>query len=173
MTSKIKKFPGTPLRERDFEEGKILYVHDELNGQFAWDTGIAIGSYLAALKKGILLGGYCETCRRTVIPPRTVCELCFNPMDRYVHLKDTGTINTFSLCYVTWDVKRIKDPEIPIVVEIDGASPLHGILHKLSEVKPETVHIGMRVQAVWKPEEEREGAITDILYFKPMEEKGS
>jgi uncharacterized OB-fold protein len=28
----------------------------------------------------------------------------------------------------------------------------------------------MRVQAVWKPPEEREGAITDILYFKPLEE---
>jgi uncharacterized OB-fold protein len=173
MTSKIKSFPGTPLSEKDFTDGKILYLLDEVNGQYAWDTGIAIGSYLAALKKGILLGAHCESCERTVIPPRTVCEWCFNPMDRYVALKDTGTVNTFSLCYVTWDVKRIEDPEMPIVVEIDGASPLHGILHKLSEVKPEAVHIGMRVQAVWKPEDEREGAITDILYFKPMEEGGS
>jgi hypothetical protein len=36
-------------------------------------------------------------------------------------------------------------------------------------VEPDAVHIGMRVQAVWKPEDEREGAITDILYFKPAE----
>ena len=27
---------------------------------------------------------------------------------------------------------------------------------------------GMKVQAVWKSEDEREGAITDILYFKPV-----
>jgi len=27
----------------------------------------------------------------------------------------------------------------------------------------------MRVQAVWKPAEERVGAITDILYFRPLE----
>jgi uncharacterized OB-fold protein len=67
-------------------------------------------------------------------------------------------------------MKRVKEPEIPIVVEIDGASPLHGILHKLSEVKPEDVHIGMKVQAVWKPPKKREGAITDILYFKPIKE---
>ena len=98
--------------------------------------------------------------------------LCSDSTQNSVRI-DTGVVNTFSLCYVTWDVKRIEDPEIPIVVEIDGASPLHGILHKLSEVEPEAVHIGMRVQAVWKPEEEREGAITDILYFKPMEEEGS
>ncbi|MEA1978914.1 MAG: Zn-ribbon domain-containing OB-fold protein [Chloroflexota bacterium] len=173
MTSKIESFPGTPLREKDFEEGKILFNHDEMNAQFAWDTGIAIGSYLAALKKGVLLGGYCGTCRRTVIPPRTVCEWCFRPMDRYVNLQDTGVVNTFSLCYVTWDVKRIKEPEIPAVIEIDGASPLHGIMHKLGEVNPDVIHIGMRVQAVWKPEEEREGSVTDILYFKPIEESGS
>jgi uncharacterized OB-fold protein len=26
----------------------------------------------------------------------------------------------------------------------------------------------MKVKAVWKPAEEREGAITDIKYFKPI-----
>ena len=170
MTSKIIKFPGTPLSEGDFKEGKVLFYHDKMKGDFAWDTGIAIGSYLVALKEGYLIGGYCQTCRKTVIPPRTVCEWCFRPMDSYVRLKDTGTVNTFSLCYVTWDMKRIKEPELPAVIEIDGASPLHGIMHKLGEVNPEDVHIGMRVKAVWKPPEEREGAITDILYFKPMEE---
>ena len=91
-------------------------------------------------------------------------------MDSYVPLEDTGTVNTFSLCYVTWDVKRIKEPEIPAVIEIDGASPLHGIMHILSEVKPDEVQIGMRVQAVWKPEEDRQGSITDILHFKPIKE---
>jgi len=170
MTSKIKKFPGTPLSEGDFKDGKILFYHDEMKGDFAWDTGVGIGSYLAALKEGYLLGAYCQTCRKIVVPPRTVCEECFRPMDSYVRLQDTGTVMTFSLCYVTWDVQRIKEPEIPAVIEIDGASPLHGIMHKLGEVEPEDVHIGMRVRAVWKPPEEREGAITDILYFRPFKE---
>lgn len=88
----------------------------------------------------------------------------------YVQLEDTGTVNTFSLCYVTWDVKRIKEPQIPAVIEINGASPLHGIMHILGEVDPDKVHIGMRVKAVWKPAEERQGSITDILYFKPVKE---
>jgi len=162
--------PGTALSEKDFEGRKILFLHDELQGEFAWDTGIAISRYLAAFKDGILLGAHCRKCRRIVIPPRTVCEICFIPMHDFVPLKNTGTVNTFSLCYVTWDVKRIKEPEIPAVIEIDGASPLHGIMHKLGEVNPEMVHIGMRVQAVWKPSEERTGSVTDILYFKPLEE---
>ena len=170
MTDSTQEYPGTPLSEKDFEDNKILYIHDEMQADFAWDAGIGIGRYLEALKNGFILGSYCQTCRKTVVPPRTVCEWCFRPVEKFVRLQDTGTINTFSLCYVTWDVKRIQEPEIPAVIEIDGASPLHGIMHKLGEVKPEDVHIGMRVKAVWKKPEERQGAITDILYFKPFEE---
>ena len=36
------------------------------------------------------------------------------------------------------------------------------------EVDPQAVHIGMQVKAIWKPSAERTGAITDILYFKPV-----
>lgn len=170
MTAKIKEFRGTSLRESDFKEGNVLFVHDELRGDFAWDTGVAIGRYLAGLKEGVILGARCEHCRKIVVPPRTVCEMCFRPMTEYVPLQDTGTVNTFSLCYVTWDVQRIQKPEIPAVIEIDGASPMHGIMHKLGEVDPKKVKIGMKVQAVWKPAEEREGAITDILYWRPLKE---
>jgi hypothetical protein len=170
MSEQLSSLPGTPLSEQDFQEGRILHNYDRLEGRYAWDTGIAIGRYLAALKEGYLLGGRCHTCRRTVIPPRLVCELCYRPMGELVPLQDTGTVNTYSLCYVTWDVQRISQPEIPAVIEIDGASPLHGILHKLGEVDPQQVHIGMRVRAVWKEAAERQGAITDILYFKPLQE---
>ena len=174
MTAKIKHFPGTPLSEADFQDGKILFNYDELKGDFAWDTGIAIGKYLAGLKNATLLGSLCATCNKIVIPPRTVCEWCFKPMDEYIPLMDTGTVNTFSLCYVTWDVKRIEKPELPAVIQLDGASSLEsspimgGIMHMLGEVDPQDIHIGMRVKAVWKPPDKREGAITDILYFKPI-----
>ena len=170
MTENLIELPGTPLSENDFQEGNILHNFDELRGDFAWDTGIAIGQYLAAFKEGVILGSRCNTCRKVVVPPRTVCEWCFHPMNEYVPLQDTGTVITFSLCYVTWDVKRIKEPELPAVIEIDGASPLHGIMHMLGEVDPDDIHIGMRVKAVWKPPEDREGSITDILYFKPLKE---
>lgn len=168
---KNNALPGTPLSEGDFEDGKVLFNYDELNGEFAWDTGIAIGKYLAGLQRGEITGARCKNCRKVVVPPRLVCEWCFHPMTEYVKLADTGTVLTYSLCYVTWDVKRIEEPEIPAVIEIDGAAPLHGIMHLLGEVNPDDVHIGMRVKAVWRSADERQGAITDILYFKPMQEE--
>ena len=69
MTANIESFPGTPLSESDIRDGKVLSVHDQMNGQFAWDTGIGIGTYLAGLKEGKILGSYCATCRKTVVPP--------------------------------------------------------------------------------------------------------
>jgi uncharacterized OB-fold protein len=37
-------------------------------------------------------------------------------------------------------------------------------------LEKDDIHIGMRVKAVWKPPEEREGAITDVRYFRPRTE---
>ncbi|MHC5081466.1 MAG: Zn-ribbon domain-containing OB-fold protein, partial [Planctomycetota bacterium] len=66
------------------------------------------------------------------------------------------------------DIEGGVRPYTPAVIEIDGASKGMGILHMLEEVDPKKIKIGMRVQAVWKPAEERTGAITDIKYFKPI-----
>jgi uncharacterized protein len=168
MTVKIKEFPGVSLRESDFEEGRTLFTEWEPNARYAWDTGVAIGRYLHELKAGRLVGVRCDECRRIVIPPRSFCEWCFKPMDAFVPLPDTGTVNTFSLCYVTWDMQYLDEPQIPAVIDIDGTRPTVGIMHMLGDVSPDDVRIGMRVQAVWKPPEEREGSILDIRHFKPI-----
>ncbi|RME31298.1 MAG: Zn-ribbon domain-containing OB-fold protein [Thermoflexia bacterium] len=157
------------LSEEDFETGRVLYETWKPVARYAWDAGIAIGRYLAELKAGRLVGVHCPSCGRILVPPRMFCQDCFVPIDGFVPLQDTGTVVTFSICYVTWDMVRIAQPLIPAVIAIDGASPGMGILHLLGEVRPEEVRIGMWVQAVWKPAEERIGAITDIRYFKPIE----
>lgn len=168
MTANIKEFPGTPLSEKDFEKGRILFTEWVPKAQYAWDAGVAISRYLAELKAGRLIGRRCWACRRVMIPPRMFCEHCFRPTDEWVYLQDTGTVRTFSLCYITWDMRELTEPQIPAVIEIDGASKGMGILHLLGQVDPKAVHIGMQVKAVWKPAEERAGAITDIRHFKPL-----
>ena len=128
------------------------------------------GRYLKELKNGKIIARKCNKCGRIMIPPRMFCELCWRPTDEWVYCKDTGRINTYSICNVNWDASRIKKgekPHLPAVIEIDGASPGMGIMHILGEVDPDDIKIGMKVKAVWKKPAEREGSITDILYFKP------
>jgi hypothetical protein len=159
---------GTPLDAKDFESGRVFTVAYEPRCEYAWDCGPSIGRYLEELRNGRLVGRACRQCGRTLIPPRSFCELCFRPADDWVVFPGTGTVNTFSLCYITWDMRKLKDPQIPAVIEIDGASPGHGILHLLGNVDPKAVKVGMKVRAVWRPAAERAGAITDILYFEPI-----
>ena len=37
-----------------------------------------------------------------------------------LQVEDTGTVNTFSICYIRWDMVPLKEPEIPFVLDIDG-----------------------------------------------------
>lgn len=168
MTMETLVYPTVYLSQQDFDSGRVLVERWEPNARYAWDAGVAIGRYLEELQAGRLIGRRCNSCRRVMIPPRMFCESCFCPTDEWVVLQNTGTVKTFSLCYITWDMKRLTEPQIPAVIDIDGASRGMGLMHLLGEVKPEEVKIGLRVQAVWKPAAERQGAITDILYFKPL-----
>jgi D-lactate dehydrogenase (cytochrome) len=45
MTANPGPFPGTALSEKDFEQDKVLYLHDEVDARFAWDTGVAIATF--------------------------------------------------------------------------------------------------------------------------------
>ena len=159
---------GTPLDAKALKRGEIFLNSYTPALRYTWDTGEAMGRYLAELKNGRLIARSCRKCERVMIPPRMFCERCFRPTDDWVYVHDTGTVNTFSLCYVSWDVRRLKRPEIPAVIEIDGASPGMGILHLVRKVAPKDVRIGMRVGAVWKPPAQRTGSITDIAYWMPI-----
>src|SRR2546425_2309010 len=161
------KFPGTPLDKHTLKGGKIFMTSYMPKLRYRWDTGEAIGRYLEELRHGRLIARRCDVCQRIMIPPRMFCERCFRPTDEWVYVKDTGKIVTFSLCYVSWDVRRLKRPQIPAVIEIDGATPGMGILHLVKKVSPKEVKVGMAVSAVWKPSRKRIGSITDIDYWKP------
>lgn len=172
MSGKYDEFRGTKLSGKEFYEG-VLSVTDYPEIKYSWATGVAITKFLAGLKKGKVLGSYCDDCDRTVCPPRMFCEECFNPMNKYVKLPDTGVINTFSLAYINTDASRRDDPELPIVVDIDGTSiSPSGFLHLLDEdTDLDKIRVGAKVKAVWKEPEERIGDITDIKYFVLQEDQ--
>jgi hypothetical protein len=169
------KLRGTPLNSKEFE--KEIKVSWEAKAEYKWDCGIAYSKFLKGLKEGKVYGRKCYSCGRVLVPPRMFCERCYDYTHEWVLLKDEGEILTFSVSFVNTDATRREKPEVPAVIRLDGASENIGILHKLGEVGEtleevlKNVSIGMRVKAVWKPDKEREGSITDILYFKPLKLK--
>jgi hypothetical protein len=127
-----------------------------------------VGGFLAGLEAGRIEAAICEACGRTLVPPRAFCERCFRPTDTTTTVPDRGVVETYSICYVTWDMRPLAEPELPAVIRIDGTSA-GGFLHKLGEVAPEDVHIGLEVEAVWRPQAARTGSILDIEHFRPRD----
>lgn len=170
MSVKNTSYPGREITTDELKQGKYLELVQKVEPRYSWAAGVAISRFLNELKEGRIIGRKCSKCARTLVPPRMYCEQCFRPTDEWALVKDTGTINTYSISHVAADASRLKDPLLVAVLELDGASPGMGILHTLGEVDPARVRVGMKVRAVWKPAGERTGAITDIRYFKPMED---
>ncbi len=158
---------ATALSEAEFRATPGA-VEDRLDVEYAWDAGEAMGGFLEALRDGRIVATRCAQCGRTLVPPRRFCERCFRPTDEWVAVEARGIVHTYSICHVSWDMLPLDEPQIPAVIRLDGASE-GGFLHLLGEVSPEHIGIGLEVEAVWKPIEERVGSILDIVYFRPRD----
>jgi uncharacterized protein len=170
MSSKITRYAGTEITAEEARAERYLLTRYEAELKYSWSAGKAISRFLTGLRDGEIWGRSCTVCGRTMIPPRMYCERCFRPTDEWVRLQDIGRVMTYSVSYVNADASRREgeEPIVVAVVEIEGASPMMGMLHLLGEVSLEELAVGMRVKAVWRPKGERRGAITDIMYFRPI-----
>jgi hypothetical protein len=174
-------FAGTYVSSEELATGQVPSETWDPKARYRWSAGVAVSKFLYGLREGRIVGVHCQTCDRTVTPPRAFCEVCLGPISKYVDLPKTGTINTFTVCYIDVAARRVETPTIPVVVDIDGTKPAGGFLHLLGEVtvkkerrsvkvldsRGREVDVGRRVEGVWKPEAEREALITDIKYFRP------
>ena len=155
---------GHPLSDAEFRSA-VGAVDHRLGAKYSWDAGVAVGRFLDGLRGGKILGRECRRCERVLVPPRMFCERCFRETDAWIEVEHTGTVQTYSICHVSWDMQPLDPPEIPAVIAVDGSDG--GFLHMLGEVEPDEVRIGMEVEAVWKPVGERIGSILDIAHFRP------
>ena len=172
MSAKIKKYAGERIKTEDLRKGRVPVERWKPKVRYAWSTGMAMNRFLKELKNGRIIATTCDKCRRVMVPPRVYCEKCFKPTDGWTYVKDTGTINTFSVSFLARDATRLKEPIIVAIIDLDGASKNMGIIHKLARTRNwKNIRIGMKVQAVWKPAKERTGTVTDIEYFKLIKEE--
>ena len=127
--------------------------------------GLAGEKFFRTLKdEGRILGTHCPHCDQTYVPAAIFCERCLAKLDDWVDVGTSGEVNTFTFLQVNLNGSPLEKPEIIAFVRFgDG-----GLIHRLGEITPYQVEIGMMVQAVFKPSSERIGSILDIDYFKPV-----
>jgi uncharacterized OB-fold protein len=125
-------------------------------------------AYLKALKQGKLLGARTGANGKLYFPAREADPATGKVLDEYVELPDKGTVTTFAIINIPFAGQRIKPPYVAAYVLLDGADI--AFLHLVSEIDADKVRMGMRVEAVWRPQEEWDFGIDNIEYFRPTGE---
>jgi len=161
-----KASPKPPVPE-DQDPIEILRTPVELD--YTYSAGVSASRFLRAVAQGKLVGQRCPADGRVYFPSRGSCPqhgVAF--LAEPVELPDRGTVVTFSVNRVPSSNIKLDLPYAAIQVLLDGADTV--FFHVLGECDTEAVHMGMRVEAVWKPREEWTESVGNIVYFKPLDE---
>jgi uncharacterized OB-fold protein len=150
-------------------EQELIFIRSgEREIPYQWVAGKYGSRFLTELRdRGKIWGVRCPTCNKVYVPPRRVCGPCFAEMTEWVELPPQGILTAFSLVdYGFIDPGTGEKRPVPyttIYVKLDGADT--GFCHFIDEKDISKIKVGMRVRAVFKPKEKREGMPTDIEYF--------
>jgi uncharacterized OB-fold protein len=121
--------------------------------------------FLRALQNGTLLGARSGANGKIYFPPREADPATGKELDTFVELPDKGTVTTFAIINIPFAGQKIPPPYVAAYVLLDGADI--PFLHLVTEIDAADVRMGMRVEAVWKPRDERDFGIDNIDHFRP------
>lgn len=151
-----------PPRDRvKFVETRISLPYDYVAGDYK-------ALFLRALKEKRILGSRCSRSGKVFVPPLMVSPETFAPCDELVEVSDRGTVTTFCIVNIPVSGRDLKLPYVAASVALDGADL--SIFALILGCPASEVRMGMRVEAVWKPDGERKGEIADIDHFRPTGE---
>jgi len=145
---------------------RMLHWPGHMETDYIYTLGVAGERFFKELKKGRIMGAKCKRCGIVYVPVRLYCERCFEKLEDWVDVGTKGKVYTFTVATVGLDGARLEKPVVYAFVKFDGAEG--GLIHRVDEVKPENVSIGMSVKAVFKPPKQRTANINDIQHFKPQ-----
>ncbi|MBI3785824.1 MAG: Zn-ribbon domain-containing OB-fold protein [Deltaproteobacteria bacterium] len=146
----------------------IKYVETTVRLPYHYVAGDYKALYLLALKEKRILGSKCDTTGKVFVPPIVASPESFAPCSQLVEVADRGVVTTFCVVNIPVIGRNLELPYVAASVALDGAAI--SIFALIQECKPQDVHMGMRVEAVWKPDGERQGDHEDIQYFRPTGE---
>ncbi|MFT5481587.1 MAG: putative OB-fold protein [Halieaceae bacterium] len=150
------------------DDEPITNLEEPLYLKYNFTAGESTAQFLAQLKKGRLTGQRCPLCKKVYAPPRGSCARCGVATVEEVQLSDHATVQSFTIVHIPIPGNLIKPPYVIANLVPDGSNL--SFIHLLSECENEDVRIGMRVEAVWKPEEEWGYQMENIRYFRPLAE---
>jgi len=104
-----------------------------------------------------IVGHKCPSCGLVYVPTRTFCPMCTVAMGEQdeLELAQVGTVTSFTvLTPIQYHGQKERNEYALASILIDGADGTVG-QQRLADVALDEIRMGMRVEAVWTPEDER------------------
>lgn len=153
---------------------KVAY---ERPAEYKWKVGKFLGRYYQEIRDNRrFVANRCPVCDHVFAPPNMMCGWCkvraSDELEVQFEGDLVGTVESLSppRDQRFWDPRRgdwFVEEYPSASIKLDSG---HRMGHRLEEKDMEKVKVGMRVQAVWKPKEERGQAMNDILYFRKIDD---
>ncbi len=155
-----------PAKLRDAEP--VLSVRTPAELRYMYTAGHATSRFLKGMAEKKILGQRCPVCHKVYVPSRGSCPSDGAPTTEVVELPHKGTVTSFCIVNVQFYGQAMEVPYTSALILLDESDL--SIMHLLQEVNVKDVHIGMRVEAVWVPDDEIGPTLESIKYFRPIDE---
>jgi uncharacterized OB-fold protein len=127
-------------------------------------TGPTVGRFLAGLKEQKKIWGQRVAGQGVVVPPLGYSEIDASEGGEWVEVQPTGTVTALARVFEPIEhLHPCSSPFAFILVRLDGADT--ALAHIVREDLDKLL-VGSRVEAVWAPDDERQGSIRDIACFR-------
>ncbi len=123
--------------------------------------------FLEALKNKKLLGLKCQGCNIVSFPPKYVCGNCLVKPERWVHLRETATLASFTASYEK-DEDSGKLIGKPVVAVRQDGSDTTWSTSLNPEIGFEDCYVGMPLKIHWR--DKTTGSLEDIEFYDKIDD---
>ncbi len=135
---------------------------------YMYTPGEATSRFLRGITQKRILGERCPVCRKVYVPPRGACPTDGVPTEEQIELPHVGTVTSFCVVNLAFYGQEMEIPYVSANILLDGSDL--SIMHLIQEIPADEVRLGMRVEAVWVPDEELGPTLESIRWFRPTGE---
>ncbi len=146
----------------------VQYIKTPIYLPYRYIAGDYRARAMLGLKDKRFIGSKCSQTGKVFLPPLVNSPESFAPATEFVALEGRGVVTTFCIVNIPVMGRDLQLPYVAASVALDGAAI--SMFAAVQECDVADVRMGMRVEAVWKPDAECTGSFDDVLYFKPTGE---
>ena len=132
---------------------------------YTFTAGDATTRFLRGITQKKIIGQQANPESRVYVPPRGADPELGQPTPIEVEVAQVGTVTSFCVVNVQFYGSVMEIPYVSALILLDGADL--SIMHLIQEVPADEVHIGMRVEAVWRDDADIEPTLESIKWFRP------